>query len=147
MKTLNQSGEAREVLQEIERFADNCFYVGSSVKPFFLRGLKITSLSLRLKGHPFAVGLLPDQHAPERGVKVAQRRRETLTPRRGMLSTLGRGEYPVLSITFCYMGEPFWLGGSGESMVSKTIQASIRADHGPDTACCMHWVVLRGTDC
>jgi hypothetical protein len=50
--------------------------------------LKISALSLRLKGHPLAVGLLPDQHDSERGVKVTLYHRETLTPQWGMLSTL-----------------------------------------------------------
>jgi len=43
-----------------------CFYVGSSCQAFFVFLIaKLPSLSLRLKGHPFAVGLLPQPHAQE----------------------------------------------------------------------------------
>jgi hypothetical protein len=53
---------------------------------FFKKELiRYIPLSEVKRGHPPAVGLLTDQHALRGAVKVAQRRRETLTAPRGML--------------------------------------------------------------
>jgi hypothetical protein len=53
------------------RVAYICFYVGSSCQASYFLVVKPPSMSLRLKGHPFAVRLLANQHDPGRGVKVA----------------------------------------------------------------------------
>jgi hypothetical protein len=71
------------------------------VKMFFKKELILDiPLSEVKKGHPPAVGLLIDQHGPRGAVKVAQRRRETLTAPRVMLQKKqDDGKAPFFTLT------------------------------------------------
>jgi len=102
-----------------------CFYVGSSCQAFFVfRLLKSPIPEPEVKRPSLRRRPASPAACPGRGVKVAGRLRETLTPRRGMLKTSGRGEksYPPKQFLLkaCKL---FWLVGSGESMAFKDLSS------------------------
>jgi len=101
-----------EKIKELET-EDSCFYVGSFCQALFVLRLvqdyipkpEVRRPSLRRRP-------ASSPACPGRGVKVAWRRRETLTPRRGMLRQPGRSEGD-------HTQRPFWLAGSDKAMGLK----------------------------